>query len=113
MIPTPRFSSTRMFSFLGAASFLVLALPVLAAGGAEDTKKPQATAQSPMPTASAASPRELTAQDVEAFLDGLMPTQIEREDIAGAVVAVVKDGQVLFLKGYGFADVAKRKPVSS
>src|SRR5437879_1361777 len=55
---------------------------------------------------------ELTATDLEAFLDGLIPAQLEREDIAGAVVAVVKDGKVLFAKGYGFSDVAKRKPVS-
>jgi CubicO group peptidase (beta-lactamase class C family) len=54
----------------------------------------------------------LTAGDVEAFLEGLVPNQLAREDIAGAVVVVVKDGKVLFGKGYGFADVAKRTPVS-
>ncbi|OLE47020.1 MAG: hypothetical protein AUG46_07870 [Acidobacteria bacterium 13_1_20CM_3_58_11] len=32
--------------------------------------------------------------------------------MAGAVVAVVKDGKVLFAKGYGFSDVEKRKSVS-
>ncbi|HEU4498204.1 MAG TPA: serine hydrolase domain-containing protein, partial [Sphingomicrobium sp.] len=37
---------------------------------------------------------------------------IARGDIAGAVVVVVKDGQVLTQKGYGFSDVEKRKPVS-
>ena len=31
--------------------------------------------------------------------------------MAGAVVVVVKDGQVLLAKGYGYADVAARKPV--
>jgi len=55
---------------------------------------------------------EMTAADLEAFLDGLMPAQIEREDIAGAVVAVVKDGQVLFAKGYGYSDMSKRTPVT-
>src|SRR6185312_3263133 len=55
---------------------------------------------------------ELTATDLEAFFDGLIPLQIERDDIAGAVVAVVKDGKVLFEKGYGYADVAKKTPVS-
>src|SRR3989440_12490864 len=55
---------------------------------------------------------ELTATDLQAFLDGLLPAQLEREDIAGAVVAVVKDGKVLFAKGYGFSDVEKRKRVS-
>jgi CubicO group peptidase (beta-lactamase class C family) len=60
----------------------------------------------------ATNARELTSADLEAFMDGLMPAQLEREDIAGAVVAVVKDGKILFAKGYGFSDVAKRKPVS-
>ena len=54
----------------------------------------------------------MTAADLEAFLDGLMPAQLEREDVAGAVVAVVKDGQVLFAKGYGYSDMAKRTPVT-
>jgi CubicO group peptidase (beta-lactamase class C family) len=55
----------------------------------------------------------MTASDVEAFLDGVMPLQLEREDIAGAVIVVVKDGQILFAKGYGYSDVAKRTPVTA
>jgi CubicO group peptidase (beta-lactamase class C family) len=58
------------------------------------------------------SGHELTPGDLEAFLDGLVPLQIEREDIAGAVISVVKDGRPFFAKGYGFADVEKRVPVS-
>ncbi|HWU76237.1 MAG TPA: serine hydrolase domain-containing protein [Rhodanobacter sp.] len=53
----------------------------------------------------------MTAQDVHAFFDGLLPYGIHRADIAGAVVVVVKDGQILFQQGYGYADVAARKPV--
>ncbi len=56
---------------------------------------------------------ELTAQDLEAFLDGIVPLQLERDDIAGATIAVVKDGKLLFAKGYGYADYEKKKPVSS
>jgi len=56
---------------------------------------------------------ELTAVDVEAFLDGIVPLQLERDDIAGATVAVVKDGKLLFAKGYGYADYEKKKPVSA
>ena len=41
---------------------------------------------------------EMTAEDVSAFLDGLMPQQLAREDTAGAVISVVKDGKVLFAK---------------
>src|SRR5437016_5248981 len=52
-----------------------------------------------------------TGQDFETFLDALIPSQLQNRDIAGAVVSVVKDGQVLFAKGYGYADVAAKKPV--
>ncbi|HLW52706.1 MAG TPA: serine hydrolase domain-containing protein [Candidatus Angelobacter sp.] len=54
---------------------------------------------------------EMTAADVGAFLDGFVPMQLARENIAGAVVLVVKDGQVLFAKGYGYSDVEKKTPV--
>ena len=55
---------------------------------------------------------QLTAGDVEAFLDGVVPLQLDREDIAGATVAIVKDGKLLFAKGYGYSDVTNKKPVS-
>jgi len=55
---------------------------------------------------------EMTNADVSAFLDGIMPLQLAREDIAGAVIVVVKDGKILFAKGYGYANVEKRIPVS-
>ena len=69
------------------------------------------------PPATAASTEkrgvELTATDLEAFLDGFMPQQIEKADIVGAVLAVVKDGKVLFEKGYGYSDAEKKTPVSA
>ncbi len=49
--------------------------------------------------------------DVEGWLDGFMPYALERGDAAGAVVAVVRNGEVLLVKGYGYSDVAKRAPV--
>ena len=56
---------------------------------------------------------ELTASDAEAFLEGVVPLQLAREDIAGATIVIVKDGKVLFEKGYGYADVKAKKPVSA
>lgn len=67
-----------------------------------------ATGESP---ASASSTPTLTQVDVEAWLDGFMPYALRQGDVAGAVVVVVKDGAVLTQKGYGYADVAQRKPV--
>lgn len=60
-----------------------------------------------------ASPKhELSLEDVGAFLDGFIPLQIEQANIAGAVVAIVKDDALLFAKGYGYADVAKKTQIS-
>jgi CubicO group peptidase (beta-lactamase class C family) len=53
----------------------------------------------------------LTADDVNAWLDGYLPYALHTGDIAGAVVAVVKDGKILTERGYGYSDVAKRTPV--
>src|SRR3954463_14111406 len=53
----------------------------------------------------------MTAADVETFLDGFVPLQLEQDDIAGATISVVKDGKLLFAKGYGYSDVKNKKPV--
>src|SRR5262249_34042207 len=55
---------------------------------------------------------ELTGTDLEIFLDALVPTQLFRDHIAGAVVVVVKDGRVLLAKGFGYADVETRQPIT-
>lgn len=54
---------------------------------------------------------QLGAADLEAYVDGLVPQAIARGGLAGAVVVVVKDGQLLLSKGYGYADVERRKPM--
>jgi CubicO group peptidase (beta-lactamase class C family) len=54
---------------------------------------------------------ELTSADVSAWLDGFVPYAMNTGDIAGGVIVVVKDGQVLAQKGYGYADIAAKKPV--
>lgn len=65
-----------------------------------------------MPAAAPAAAR-LTAEDVSAFLDGMLPSAMAIGDIAGAAVAVVRDGEILALRGYGFADVDGRVPVDA
>jgi CubicO group peptidase (beta-lactamase class C family) len=63
------------------------------------------------PVPGAAAGRPLTAEDVNAWLDGYMPFALHSADIAGAVVMVVKDGQIVAQRGYGWADVKRRRPV--
>ena len=86
--------------FRAALLFVALALGISAA-----------RAETPAPVVAPVK-HDLTATDVEAFLDGLVPLQIETNDIAGATIAVVKDGELIFVKGYGFADVKARTPVT-
>jgi CubicO group peptidase (beta-lactamase class C family) len=66
-------------------------------------------AVAPQPTP--APTPELTKADFETFLDALIPSQLQNRNIAGAVVSVVKEGQVLFQKGYGYADFEAKTPV--
>jgi len=54
---------------------------------------------------------QLNRADVEAWLDGFIPYAIAKGNIAGGVVVVVKDGQVLLEKGFGYADIEKKTPV--
>ncbi|TAN03541.1 MAG: class A beta-lactamase-related serine hydrolase [Rhodanobacteraceae bacterium] len=61
-------------------------------------------------TATSTAPT-LAAQDLGTFFGGLVPYMLKRNDIAGGVIAVVKDGKLIFAHGYGYANVAKRTPV--
>jgi CubicO group peptidase (beta-lactamase class C family) len=63
----------------------------------------------PAPPAPQAS--DLTAADVNAWLDGFLPYALKSGDIAGADVAIVKDGAILTERGFGYADIDKQKPV--
>ncbi len=60
------------------------------------------------------APTEPGLHDVaalEAFLDGVVNTQLMAHEIPGATVSVVGHGKLLFAKGYGWSDVEARKPV--
>ena len=59
------------------------------------------------------TPTELTTADVEAFLDGYLPGALNSAKIPGAVVSVVKDGEVVTARGYGYADVEAKTPVTA
>jgi CubicO group peptidase (beta-lactamase class C family) len=51
--------------------------------------------------------------DLEKFVDGIMAVHIADKHIAGATFAAVNDGKIWLTKGYGYADIAKNKPVES
>ncbi|MES2136926.1 MAG: serine hydrolase domain-containing protein [Pseudomonadota bacterium] len=64
-----------------------------------------------VPVPASAGTHPLTKQDVDAWLDGYMPYALNSGDVPGAVVVVVKDGQILTARGFGYANVEKRTPV--
>ena len=73
--------------------------------------QPRVTAAPAATPAKPAGPNSLNKADLDTWLDGYLPYALRSGDIAGAVVTIVKDGQVLTARGYGYADVAKRTPV--
>lgn len=50
-------------------------------------------------------------KELEAFIDGVVNAELKAHHIPGATVAVVKDGKIILAKGYGYADINKRKAV--
>ncbi|MEI9996735.1 MAG: serine hydrolase domain-containing protein [Rhizomicrobium sp.] len=66
---------------------------------------------SPAQSDPAIAPPVLTKTDLDTWLDGFMPYALKSGGVAGAVIAVVKDGKVLTEKGFGYSDVAAQRPV--
>src|SRR5262245_51945273 len=54
----------------------------------------------------------VTAQKGDtAFLDSLLQTEMPAHQVPGAVIAIVRDGRVVAMRGAGWADVSRRIPV--
>lgn len=74
------------------------------------------TDTSPERTADAAPAADLAQSQpglsgLEDFMDGAVATFMAAHKVPGVTVSVVYDGKVALTKGYGFADVARTKPV--
>ncbi|WP_219933091.1 serine hydrolase domain-containing protein, partial [Massilia glaciei] len=54
----------------------------------------------------------MTTQDLSALFDAQVPREMKKAGVAGSAIVVVKDGRVLLARGYGYADVEHRTPVS-
>lgn len=50
--------------------------------------------------------------ELAVFMDGVMNEQMIAYEIPGAVVSVVKDGEIIFSRGYGYADIGERTPAT-
>ncbi|MFN2498595.1 MAG: serine hydrolase [Pyrinomonadaceae bacterium] len=80
------------------ASVVMPAILFLNPAGAPTTVQPHQTISS-------------NAGGLDSLLDPIFAHQMARLHIPGAVIAIVKDGKVLFTKGYGYADIEKKTPV--
>jgi CubicO group peptidase (beta-lactamase class C family) len=88
-----------------------LALPPQTPAPSKTAAPSAATETKPCAATPAPAAHRLEKADLEAFFDGLVPLQMERSDVAGATVLVMKDGQELLKKGYGYSDITKKTHV--
>jgi len=86
-----------------AALLLSVIVPAMARSGvAMGEEMPVSPNQAQGPT---------DAAEMEAFMDELFARHMDEHHVAGAAVAVVKDGQLFFAKGYGYADLENNIPI--
>ncbi|WFE47905.1 serine hydrolase domain-containing protein [Verrucosispora sp. WMMD1129] len=81
------------------ATAVAVAATVVGCGTPQSAPAPPGSAP-PAP----AEPAALTGANVNTWLDGLLPAALARTGVAGASVAVVRDGETLTARGYGHAD---------
>ena len=109
---------------IASRRFLVLlclgASPLAASfGGAQPTSVRPLTPTAPRqqqegPAVAPAATRGVRDRaELAAFLDGTMAANLRDKNVAGATVAVVKDGALFFAKGYGYSDVTRRALVDA
>lgn len=53
----------------------------------------------------------IDAAELASFVDPIVASELAREHIPGAVFVLVQNGKVVYQRGYGFADIATRRPV--
>jgi len=102
----------KLFPFL--ALCILLPAPALSPqtpAPAKATAPSSITETKPAPATPPPTAHPLEKADLESFFDGLVPLQMERSDVAGATVLVMKDGKELLKKGYGYSDIKKKTPV--
>jgi CubicO group peptidase (beta-lactamase class C family) len=93
-------------------AFLILLLSFSTALSAQKPLLPKEEKGKPItPPVPATSAHELTTADLTAFFDGFVPYAIKNGKVAGVTISVVKDGQILLEKGYGYANVKTMRPM--
>jgi uncharacterized protein (TIGR02246 family) len=82
-----------------------------AVDGYSDLPNSAASRQNANNEAVSAAESQISERDLESLFDPIFAGQMPKLNVPGAVVSVVKDGKIIFAKGYGVADVDKKTPV--
>ena len=98
------FLKRSMMVLLILMTLLALVTPVMA-------REVEAAAGEEMPVSLNQPQGPTDPAELESFLDDYFATVMEEYHIAGAAIAVVKDGKLFFTKGYGYADIENNIPV--
>lgn len=88
-----------------AALVILFASGPFAVAAEETTTDESATAVEPV------GPSDVA--ELEAFIDGVMAAHMPSRNIPAATISIVKDGELFFAKGYGFADREQMIPVEA
>lgn len=105
------------YSMRGVLAVLLASFGLAAATAQVPDLDPREGEQAELPALPEQEAARVTASglidpdDLESWLDGFMPYALAQGDIAGAVVTVVADGEILFSQGYGYADIETRTPI--
>ena len=104
---------------LALLSFSLSGLPSLAQNVAQfpilDRKQPQEQQTEPEKPVSPSpdAPGLNNPQEFETFVDNFFNEEMSQSHTPGAVISVVKDGEIFFAKGYGYANLEKKIPVEA
>ena len=71
----------------------------------------QPAATPPADSTQEARPGPASPEEVAAFLDPFFADQMEALRVPGVVFVMVRDGEIFFKKGYGYADTEAGTPV--
>ena len=91
--------------------FLIAALMLVTTTGLFAAPTEEASAEDAPAVTAAVGPTD--PAELQAFIDGVMAAHMPSRKIPAATISVVKDGELFFAKGYGYADREKKIPVEA
>ena len=90
-----------------ASALIVSAFAPSITIGSEQAVKEEAPRVQPLAPSEVMFAGPTDPEEFETFLDPLVTELMDANHIPGAAITVVKDGQIFFAKGYGYADVER------